>query len=402
VIKLTKICSNCGNDISIKNKKIIHFSNMEDFCLCENCIEDAHNLISSNDSITSDDENLSILKDEKSFLEKYKPSKLKEYLDDYIIGQNDVKKKISIAVYNHYKRILNNKLNIDKSNILLLGPSGTGKTEIARTIAKILEVPFAIVDATTLPEAGYVGEDVENILLKLIKAADYDISAAENGIIYIDEIDKIAKKGENVSITRDVSGEGVQQALLKIIEGNDSVRVPIDGGRKHPNGQCLEINTKNILFIAAGAFDGIEMISNPSKKAGFNNKNDNCYKKCNTEDLIKYGMLREFIGRFPVISQTKQLTKEDLKKILIEPKNSIIDQYKELIELDGIIIEFTDDYLNYIVNCAIDNGTGARGLKNAIEETIEDIMFDAPDMEKNTILKITSNNVKDIINLKEA
>lgn len=385
-------CINCKN--TSQNARLISFFNTNEFCLCEECIKKANEILIENKNIPLD---------KKNILKKYIPRKIKNHLDEYIIGQDEAKRKISIAVYNHYKRVFNENLNIDKSNIMLLGPSGTGKTEIARTIANLLNVPFVIVDATTLTEAGYVGDDVENILLKLIKAANYDIEKAEYGIIYIDEIDKIAKKGENVSITRDVSGEGVQQALLKIIEGTDKVRVPMEGGRKHPNGDCYEIDTKNILFIAAGAFDGINSLLKNNNTIGINSRiynNENV--KYTPEDLIKFGMIREFVGRFPVITQTNALTKQDLIRILTEPKNAITKQYKALLKLDDVNIEFTEDYLEEIARSALENGTGARGLRTVIEETLEDIMFDAPEMKKNTIIQVTSKNIYPVKIKKEA
>lgn len=384
IIKDENFCLNCG--ATDENKRLIKFQDLNDFCLCEDCIELADDILTNNEK----NNKIDIIKNKNKILENYTPSKLKKHLDDYIIGQEEAKKKISIAVYNHYKRVYNKDLNVDKSNIMLLGPSGTGKTEIARTIAKVLNVPFAVADATSLTEAGYVGDDVENILLKLIQDADYDIAAAEHGIIYIDEIDKIAKKGANMSITRDVSGEGVQQALLKIVEGADKVRVPIEGGRKHPQGNCYEINTNNILFIAAGAFDGIDELLKERKTIGYDSVNNttNDKRKYKSEDLIKYGMMREFVGRFPVITQTHALTSNDLKRILTEPKNSITKQYIKLLEVDNVELNFTEEFLDHIVEEALNNGTGARGLRGAIEDSLEDIMFNAPEMKDGTIINV--------------
>ena len=322
------------------------------------------------------------------------PQEIKKVLDDYVIGQDEAKKTLSVAVYNHYKRITHEEdkkeddVEIQKSNILLLGPTGCGKTLLARTLAKILNVPFAIADATTLTEAGYVGEDVENILLKLIQAADGDIERAEKGIIYIDEIDKITRKSENPSITRDVSGEGVQQALLKIIEGTIA-SVPPQGGRKHPNQELIQINTENILIICGGAFEGLENIIKDrtgKKTIGFGSKIDSkkeenryeTFKELLPQDLLKYGLIPEFIGRLPIIATLQELDKNALIKILVEPKNSLVKQYQKLFEIDGVELVFENEALEAIVDKAIERKTGARGLRSIIEEIMRDIMFDIP------------------------
>ena len=358
-------------------------------CICNECVREAYKVLDE-----EEEEEIS------ENVQLATPSQIKAHLDQYVIGQNEAKKTLSVAVYNHYKRLRQNKksdVEIQKSNILMIGSTGSGKTYLAQSLAKFLGVPFAIADATTLTEAGYVGEDVENILLTLLQNADFDNKLAEKGIIYIDEIDKLSRKSENMSTTRDVGGEGVQQSLLKIIEGTIS-RVPLSGGRKHPQAECADIDTSNILFICGGAFSGLEKIieqrNNKGKSIGFNadvkviGDNDNMdLSDVQSKDIVTFGLIPELIGRLPVITTLQPLSKKDLKSILIQPKNAIIKQYQELFKMDGVELVFSEDALEKIADKAITMNIGARGLRSIFEKSMCDLMFEIPD--RTDIKKIT-------------
>ena len=381
------------------------FQGVDGSNICGACIEVGHKSLSEAGlSVATKKE-----KDAVSMNDVPKPKEIKEFLDNYVIGQDEAKRAIAVAVYNHYKRLSvahsDNEIELDKSNIVLVGPTGTGKTLIARTIARLLKVPFTIVDATVLTQAGYVGEDVESILSRLLQAADYDVKSAERGIVFIDEIDKIARKGDNPSITRDVSGEGVQQALLKILEGT-IVNVPPQGGRKHPEQAFVQVNTKNILFVCGGAFDGIEkrIAQRLNTRAmGYGRVDtesidrENLLKYVQPQDIRSFGLIPELVGRLPVLTHLEPLSREALRNILTEPKNAIVSQYKAMMAMDGVELEFADEALEYVVDKAVEFKLGARGLRSICEAVMKELMYEAPSSNEKRLV-VTRDYAEEQIN----